>query len=162
MSDTRLVSVECHGPYQSYIYVNAVENSFFVREFDQSPNIVMVFDDGYVILEKGLFIFTDRCEEGITSWFSTREPIQVRHVSFLPGRVEDSKPVVKFINKFKTLTISNSLGIEMTFVGDSDVFVCGKVKGTIFSCLRQLFSNQTSASELVYYYEDCSTIPRLR
>jgi hypothetical protein len=162
MSEDEIVSFRSYGPHQSYVYVNAVDASFYVREDDRGSNVVFVFDDGFITVDGKSTMLNKRDTEGVVSWFSEREPTRVEHISAPPGRVRSENSTVKFVNKFKTMGFLMNLSKDVTFVGDSDIFVCGELKGTIFSCLHQLFSEQITSAKFVQYYEDSPATSRLR
>lgn len=161
MSDSQLVRFECESPYMSYVYVRSVGSSLFVLDEREEPSPLIIFDDGFVTVDEDAVVFFDRSDRGTISWFSGREPLKVERVNSCRVNAKGGNYAVKFINSDKTVVFIVNFGKDFNFVGDADVFICGGVEGSIFFCLKSLFSEQPKSSRLLHYYEDNSAACRL-
>lgn len=155
MSEDPLVSAVITASYHTYVYVTPLGKSFFVYETPGTlPLPSIVFDDGYLSLSELGAIFTTRSQLGLVEWFTARDCAGVTHVNSCPGRPNKGVATITFICGGKTLFFTVNFGKDLTFVGDQGVFVCGSTRGSIFSCLSNLFSRQPSSSRVTHYYED--------
>lgn len=139
---------------QSYVYVLPSPGSSLVVSTNDATPPTLVFDDGFVTMVKERVIFTNRVELGVINWFSQREPIDVKLIGPPSRKLSGDLKSVTFTDKWKTIGFSVDLPRSYTFVGDCGVFVCLEVRGSVFSCLQELFRLHLESSKIFQYYED--------
>lgn len=159
MEGVTAIEVSVHS-YSSYMYVHSQLPSLLVTEKEDNRPPCFVFHDGVISTTKdGSPSFFQREKgSGVTDWFLGRQVHSVVRMGSLPVRSVSGESTITFTSVAKVVVFGTDGGEDYSFVGDSEDFVCGLVRGSIFDCLKQIFTESSPSlpTQLNSYHEDNS------
>lgn len=159
MEGVSAIEISVHS-YSSYVYVHSQLASLLVTEDEDGKSPCFVFHDGVINKNKdGRLSFFRREKDSTTAdWFLGRRLHSVVRMGSLPIRSISGESTITFTSAAKVIVFATDCGKDYSFVGDSEDFVCGLVRGSIFDCLKQIFSESSSLlpTTLNSYHEDNS------
>lgn len=159
MEGLTAIEVSVHSR-PSYVYVHSQLPSLLVTEEEGSESPCFVLHDGTVCKnENGFPSFHKREKDSVTAdWFLGRRTHSVVRMGSLPVRSISGEATITFTSGTKVLVFGTDAEKDYSFVGDSEDFVCGLVRGSIFDCLKQIFSESSPSfpTKITSYHEDTS------